>query len=134
MESNNLKFIDDNIFDLAQEDRVVGSYLYDKYNEQVGRLKGLMVEPETFKVRYAVFIDGGFLFTDGKTILLPRSLFQSIDMGQIKTPWSREALQQAPTVESVDDISMNMERVILSYFDLEPYWESESADTEEAIE
>lgn len=134
MESNNLKFIDDNIYDLAQEDRVVGSYLYDKYNEQIGRLKGLLVDSESFEVRYAVFIDGGFLFTDGKTILLPRPLFHAIDMGQIKTNWSRESLQHAPSIQSLEEVSMDEERVILSYFDLEPYWESESADTEEAIE
>ncbi|QPJ61985.1 MAG: PRC-barrel domain containing protein [Candidatus Nitronauta litoralis] len=134
MESNNLKFIDDNIYDLAQEDRVVGSYLYDKYNEQIGRLKGLLVDPESFEVRYAVFIDGGFLFTDGKTILLPRPLFHAIDMGQIKTNWSRESLQHSPAIESLEEISMDDERVILSYFDLEPYWESKPVDTEEAIE
>ncbi len=134
MESNNLRFVNDNVYDLAQEDRVVSSYLYDKYGEQICRLKGLMVDPETWEVRYAVFVDGGFLFTDGKTVLLPRPLFYVIDMGKIKTNWSRESLQHAPTIESVEDVSLKDERAILSYFDLSPYWEDAPTDTEVATE
>ncbi len=132
MDTNSLRFVDDNVFDLAQEDRLVGSYLYDKYNEQMGRLKGLLVDPETWEVRYVVFIDGGFLFTDGKTILIPHPLLTVLDMGKIRVNWSRESIQDAPTIESLENISLNEERAILSYFDLEPYWEDDSIDLDEA--
>lgn len=130
-ESNNLLYIDDNIYDLPQEERLVGGYLYDKHNQELGRLQGLLVDADNLTVRYAVFTEGGFLFTDGKTILLPRPLYHAIDMGKIKIDWSRESLQQAPTIHSLEDISKSEERAILSYFDQEPYWEDHTLDPEE---
>ena len=124
MTSNHLRWVNDNIFDLSAEERVVGSYLYDRYNEMIARVQGLLVDPETFEVRYAVIKEGGFLFTEGKLILLPRPHYEVIDMGKIKTRWSRESLQQAPTVTQLEQIPHHEEKMILSYFDLEPYWES----------
>lgn len=130
-ESNDLLFIDDNIFDLPAEERMVGGYLYDKHNEELGRLKGLLVDRESLAVRYGVYIEGGFLFTEGKTILLPRDLYHPIDMGKVRIDWSRESLQQAPTIHSLEDITRAEERAILSYFDQEPYWEDDSLGSDE---
>ena len=42
-----LLYIKDNIYNLRALDRIVGGYLYDSMNDEVGRVKGLMVEPET---------------------------------------------------------------------------------------
>jgi len=123
METNGLRYVKDNTSDLPSEERVVGSYLYDKYNDMISRVPGLLVDPETFQVRYAVIIEGGFLFTEGKTILLPRANYEVIDMGKIKTGCSRETLQQAPTITDLETITRNEERVILSYFDAQPYWD-----------
>ncbi len=131
MESNNLRYVTENLFDLQEEDRVVGSYLYDRYQESVGRVRGLLVDPESFEVRYAVLIDGGFLLTEGKTLLLPRSLYRPLDMGKVKTVWSRESIQQAPTVTTLEAIPLNEEQVVLSYFDLPPYWETASSESED---
>ncbi len=131
-ESNDLRFVDDNVYDVPQEDRLVGTYLYDSHNEQLGRLKGLLVERDSWKVRYLVYIEGGFLFTDGKTVLLPRPLCHALDMGKVQIMWSRESLQQAPTIHDLENISKSEERAILSYFDQPPYWEDKPIDPEGA--
>ncbi|NIS86860.1 MAG: hypothetical protein GWM98_20385, partial [Nitrospinaceae bacterium] len=63
-----LRYIQDNIYHLYLEDRIVGFYLYDLYDQVVARIQGLMVDPETYKTRYLVLKIGGFLFTDGKRV------------------------------------------------------------------
>ncbi|NIT80423.1 MAG: hypothetical protein GWM98_00235, partial [Nitrospinaceae bacterium] len=47
---------------------------------------------------------------------------EAVDMGKVKTEWKKESLQDAPTADDVENVSMNEEELILSYFDLEPYW------------
>ena len=49
MPSSRLLYISENIFKLPRKDRVVGSFLYDKYNEAIARVDGLVVESQTFQ-------------------------------------------------------------------------------------
>ena len=118
-----LKYINDNIHRLNPENRIVGSYLYDLYDEMVGRIQGLMVDPETYRPRYLVLTIGGFLFTEGKIILFPRNHYESLEMGKVKTSWRRDSIQQSPSVNSLKSLTLEKEQNILSYYDLEPYWD-----------
>ena len=118
-----LKYINDNIYSLYPENRIVGFYLYDIHDEMVGRIQGLMVDPEFYSPRYLVLTIGGFLFTDGKIILFPRDHYKSLELGKVKTSWRRDSIQQSPSINDVQSLSLEREQVILGYYDLEPYWD-----------
>jgi hypothetical protein len=61
----------------------------------VGRIQGLMVDPD-----------------------------ETLDMGKVKTYWRRDSIQQSPSINSVESLTLEKEQKILSYFDLEPYWDT----------
>ncbi len=119
-----LKFIDENAFFLGNQDRVVGFFLYDTYNKEVAKVKGLMVDLDYHRPQYLVIELGGFLSTEGKIILFPKELYQPAGLGKVVTDWTRESIQQAPSVENLATLSREEEQLILSYFDIKPYWET----------
>jgi hypothetical protein len=118
-----LKYIDDNIYSLYPENRIVGFYLYDVHDEMIGRIQGLMVDPDSFNPRYLVLTIGGFLFTEGKIVLFPKKHYETLEMGKVKTSWRRTSIQQSPSINSVNSLSLESEQAILGYYDLEPYWD-----------
>lgn len=125
-----LKYVDDNIYKLHAEERVVGNYIYDPTNQEVGRIRGLLVDPETCKPRYLLVVFGGMMFTSGKSVLIPRKHYKPIGMGKVRVNWSLQSLQQSPSVQSLKHLSREEEQIILSFFDLEPYWEPEEENAE----
>jgi PRC-barrel domain len=118
-----LKYINDNVYSLYPDNRIVGFYLYDVHSEMVGRIQGLMVDPESYSPRYLVLTIGGFLFTAGKIILFPRDHYESLELGKVKALWRRDSIQQSPSINDVQSLTLERERVILGYYDLEPYWD-----------
>ncbi len=124
-----LKYIDDNIYSLYPENRIVGFYLYDLHGEMVGRIQGLMVDPESYHPRYLVFTIGGFLFTEGKIVLFPKDHYETLEMGKVKTSWRRDSIQQSPSINDVQSLTLERERIILGYYDLEPYWDITEINT-----
>ena len=136
MPSNRLLYISENIFKLRVKDQVVGSFLYDRFNETIARVDAVIVEAETYLMRYLVINMGGFMKIQGKKILLPVGVYEFADLGKVKTEWSRESLKDAPAPEDPENVSMDEEEEILGYFDLEPYCvvrsrtESQNSDAE----
>ena len=118
-----LKYISDNVYSLYPDNRIVGFYLYDIQDELVGRIQGLMVDPESYSPRYLVLTIGGFLFTDGKIVLFPKDHYETLEMGKVKTTWRLGSIQQAPSINDVQSLTLEKEQMILGYFDLEPYWD-----------
>ncbi len=118
-----LKYINDNIYSLYPENRIVGFYLYDIQDEMVARIQGLMVDPESYNPRYLVLTIGGFLFTDGKIVLFPKDHYETVEMGKVKTSWRRDSIQQSPSINDVQSLTLEKEQMILGYYDLEPYWD-----------
>ncbi len=118
-----LLYVDDNIYSLYPEDRIVGFYLYDVYEEVVARIQGLLVDPENYKPRYLVLMIGGFLFTDGKMVLFPKEHMDGQKLGKVKTSWRRDSIQQSPAIDDPYSLTLEREQVILGYYDLEPYWD-----------
>jgi hypothetical protein len=108
---------------LYPDNRIVGFYLYDLQNELVGRIQGLMVDPESYAPRYLVLTIGGFLFTEGKLVLLPKRHYETLEMGKVKTSWRRDSIQQSPSINNIRSLTQEREQVILGYYDLEPYWD-----------
>lgn len=124
-----LLYIQDNIFNLRVLDRIVGGYLYDSMSDEMGRVGGVMVEPETYRTRYLVYVNGGMMFIEGKTILLPREMYEPIDATKIKSSKKKESIQQAPSPRDFDHLTREDEMLILSYFDLKPYWDTEENES-----
>ena len=118
-----LKFINDNIYSLYPDNRIVGYYLYDIQDELVARIQGLLVDPESYVPRYLVLTIGGFLFTDGKIVLFPKDHYETVEMGKVKTPWRRDSIQQSPSINDARSLTLEKEQMILGYYDLEPYWD-----------
>jgi PRC-barrel domain protein len=124
-----LRYIDDNIHRLYPQNRIVGYYLYDLYDEMVGRIEGLMVDPETYNPRYLVLTIGGFLFTEGKIVLFPKNHYETLGMGKVQTSWRRDSIQQSPSINTIQSLSLEKEMAILGYYDLEPYWDVTETNT-----
>lgn len=124
-----LKYINDNIYSLYPENRIVGFYLYDTYGELVARIQGLMVDPESYRPRYLVLTIGGFLFTEGKTVLLPKDHYEALELGKVKTSWRRDSIQQSPSINNIQSLTLEREQMILGYYDLEPYWDVTETNT-----
>ncbi len=118
-----LKYLDDNVYSLYPDNRIIGFYLYDVFDEMVARIQGLMVDPESFQPRYLVLTIGGFLFTEGKIVLFPKDHYETQEMGKVKTSWRLDSIQQAPSIKDIQSVTLEREQFILSYYDLEPYWD-----------
>jgi hypothetical protein len=119
---NQLLVITENIHKLGKSDRIIGYYLYDRYNESIGRIQALLAQSITYLPRYVVITIGGFLGVEGKQILIPIEICEGVDIGKVKVNWSKESLKDAPTAENAKHVSLEEEERILSYFDFEPYW------------
>ena len=122
MTQRRLVHITENIFKLREQDRVVGYYLYDEFDEVLSRIEGLLAEPETFISRYLVITLGGTLNIAGKQMILPVEVCRLVDMGKVKTSWRKESLMDAPTPLDIKKVTPAEEELILNYFDMEPYW------------
>jgi hypothetical protein len=124
---NQLLYITDNIHQLGKSDRIIGYYLYDRYNELIGRIPALVAQSSTYLPRYIVITIGGFLGVEGKQVLIPIEICERGDLGKVKVNWSKESLKDAPTAVDVKQTSLEEEERILSYFDFEPYWRAHRA-------
>jgi|GEM_PF-1358940 len=132
MTSERLACISENIYKLRQQDRVIGCYLYDEFDEALSRVEALMVEPRTYLPRYLLITLGGAVNVQGKKVLLPIEHCQSVDLGKMKTHWRKESLMNAPTAHDPQNVTMAEEELILDYFDLKPYWSAEPSDETES--
>jgi len=131
MTSERLAFISENIYKLRKQDRIIGCYLYDEFDEALSRVEALMVEPGTYLPRYLLITLGGTVNVHGKKVLLPIEHCQSVDLGKVKTSWRKESLMNAPTAHDPQNVTMAEEIHILDYFNLKPYWAVEpSEDTD----
>jgi len=115
-----LLHLNENVSRLRREHRCVGAYLYDKFDQTIARVEGLMVEPETYTLRYLVINFGGFLSIRGKRIALPAAVCEFADLGKVKTQWSQESMKDAPG--NIEPLGRDDEERLLAYFDLDPYW------------
>ncbi len=132
MRPHRLLYVAENVHNLNKDDRIVGFFLYDKHKEVIARIDGLLVEEGTYLPRYIVISQGGFLGIEGKKIAVPREVCDAVDLGEVKTQWSRQSLQDAPVPHDVENVSPEEEERILSYFDLQPYWAVKDKDVRES--
>jgi hypothetical protein len=113
-----LTHIADNIFDLRKADRVIGFYLYDKFNESIARIDAALVDSETFHCYYLVINLGGFLQVRGKAVILPVEICEVEDLGKIKTEWRKESMLESPVPTDIMKTTTIEEEMIRDYFGL----------------
>ncbi len=130
----NLKKITDNDYRLKAEERFIGSFLFDCYDEEVGRIEALLVDPESFALRYALITIGGFLSTSGKSILLPQEILEPKGIGKVVSSKSSGTIRDAPSPLNLEKITIEEEQEIHDYFDTQPYFEEEESSIKEREE
>jgi len=131
MTSGRLVCISENIFKLREQDRIIGCYLYDEFDEALSRIEALVVEPGTYLPRYLLITLGGTLNVQGKKVLLPTERCQPVDLGKVKTCWRKESLMNAPSAHDPQNVTLAEEELILDYFDLKPYRATEPPEDTE---
>ncbi len=125
MSTHRLTYISENIYKLREQDRIIGCYLYDEFDDALSRIEALVVESGTLIARYVVVTLGGMLNIKGKALLLPIEICHAVDLGKVRTSWRKESLMHAPTPHNPEHVTPAEEELILGYFDLEPYWAAE---------
>lgn len=120
---------------LRNEDKIVGCFLYDCYDEEIGKIQALFVDQESFALRYCIVTIGGLLGTSGKTILLPKGILEPKGIGKVVSSKSQAIIFDAPASFDIEKITQEDELKIHEYFDIQPYFEvEEGAKGEEGIE
>ena len=128
MPASPLLYITENISYLLKDEQIAGHYVYDKYEENLGRVKGLFVESGTYFTRYIVYIHGGILSTSGKIILVPQEMFILPEFGKVRLLKSLHWIKDIPSPHDLESLTREEEELILDYFSLPLYWEEESKE------
>jgi hypothetical protein len=115
-----LTHVTENIFNLRKIDRVIGFYLYDKFNASIARIDAVLANSKTYHCYYLVINLGGFLQVQGKAVVLPVEICTVIDLGKVKTAWRKESMVEAPTPINVFNITPVEEELIRDYYGLPP--------------
>ena len=111
-----LAHIPENTHKLNKRDRVIGFYLYDKFNEVIAKVDSVVTNHQTYQCHYLIINLGGFLKVSGKLILVPVEICEVIDLGKIKTEWRKESMLDAPSPINVKNITGVEEEMIRNYY------------------
>ncbi len=110
--------ITENVFKLRKTDRVIGFYLYDKFNESIARIDAVLVDSQSFHSFYLVINLGGFLQVSGKIVVLPVEVCEVEDLGKVKTEWRKESMLEAPAPIDITNLTTLEEELIRDYYAL----------------
>ncbi len=110
--------IDENISDLRKKDRVIGFYLYDKLDESIARIDGVLADSKTYHCHYLLINLGGFLQVRGKAVVLPVEICTVKDLGKVKTEWRKESMIEAPTPANITNLTTVEEELIRDHYGL----------------
>ena len=113
-----LSHIAENTFNLRKIDRVVGFYLYDKFNEPIARIDAVLADSKTYQSYYLVINLGGFLLVQGKAVVLPVEICEVKDLGKVKTAWRKESMLGSPTPADTMNMTTVEEELIRDYYGL----------------
>ncbi len=117
MNAKRLLCIKENSHSLRKAERIVGFFLYDRYEQAVGKIESLLVSTETHSAEYAVVKLGGFLRVEGKSILIPLAICEVEDMGKVTFSMTEESLKSAPAPHDPENPTLLEEELTLEYFE-----------------
>ncbi|MZH03086.1 MAG: hypothetical protein F3745_06755 [Nitrospinae bacterium] len=110
--------ITENIYKLRKTDRVIGFYLYDKFDEPIARIDALLVDSQNYNSFYIVINLGGFLKVSGKVVILPIEVCEVEDLGKVKTGLRKEFMLGAPAPVDITCLTILEEELIRDYYAL----------------
>ena len=113
-----LTHITENVFKLRKTDRIIGFYLYDKFNEPIARIDAVLVDSQSYHSFYLVINLGGFLQVSGKAVVLPVEVCEVKDLGKVKTEWRKESMLGAPAPIDITSLTTLEEELIRDYYAL----------------
>ncbi len=113
-----LTHITENVFNLRKTDRIIGFYLYDKFDQSIARIDAVLVDSQTYHSYYLVINLGGFLKVSGKSVVLPVEVCEVKDLGKVKTEWRKESMLGAPSPVDVMSMTNLEEELIRDYYGL----------------
>ena len=87
-----------NVFKLRKMDRIIGFYLYDRFNELIARIDAALVDSQSYQSFYLVIKLEEFLQVSGRIVVLPVEVCEVRDLGKVKTEWGKESILRAPAL------------------------------------
>mgnify|MGYP000452865701 CR=1 FL=1 len=115
-------------FDLPHYNMVIGYYIYDNMDKDVADIRDLLIDKDTRQPRYAIIEIGGLLSIKGKVVLIPWPALVKGAMSRMDINCSEEQIMGAPTpLDPLAPIRAE-EEFIHSYFNTEPYWETDKEE------
>jgi hypothetical protein len=113
-----LTHVTENVFKLRKTDRIIGFYLYDKFEESIARIDALLVDSQNYHCHYLIINLGGFLQVRGKVVVLPVEVCELKDLGKVKTALWKESMLGAPAPIDITCITTLEEELIRDYYAL----------------
>ena len=91
-----LTHITENVFKLPKINRIIGFYLYDRFNEPIDRIDAALDDSQGYQSFYLVIKLGEFLRVSGEIVVLPVEICEVKDSGKVKTEWEKESMLRHP--------------------------------------
>ena len=100
-----LTHITENVFKLRKIDRIIGFYLYDRFNELIARIDAALVDSQSYQSLYLVIKLGEFLQVSAKIVVLPVESCEVNDLAKVKTDWGKESMLRAPAFIDITNLT-----------------------------
>ena len=112
-------------FDLGSDERVIGYYLYDEFENEICDIRDLLLDEETHKPRYVIIEVGGLLSIKGKRVIIPWRLLRRRGVSRLDIARSEEDVLMSPAPNDAEKPTREEEKSVHNYFNIEPYWLTE---------
>ena len=113
-----LTHIKGNVFKLRKIDRIIGFYLYDRFNEFIARIDAALVDSQSYQSFCSVIKLGEFLQVSGKIMVLPVEIYEVKDLEKVKTEWWKESMLRAPALIDITNLTTTEEELIRDHYAL----------------
>ena len=107
-----------NVFKLRRIDRIIGFYLYDRFNELIARIDAALVDSQSDQSFYLVIKLGWFLQVNGEIVVLPVEIYEVKDLVKVKTKWWKESMLRAPALIDIISLKTIEEELIRNHYAL----------------
>ena len=113
-----LTHITGNVFKLRKIDRIIGFYLYGRFNELIASIDDALVDGQSYQSFYLVIKLGEFLQVSGEIVVLPVEICEVKDLGKVKTEWWKESMLRAPALIDITNLTTIEEELIHDHYTL----------------
>ena len=100
-----LTHITGNVFKLRKIDRIIGFYLYGRFNEFIASIDAALVDGQSYQSFYLVIKLGEFLQVSGEIVVLPIEICEVKDVEKVKTEWGKESMLRAAALIDITNLT-----------------------------